>query len=41
VIVYNYNDYYVAQLDDGNFPGGVFGVELQVKYYLDSFNEWN
>jgi hypothetical protein len=41
LIVYNYNDFYVAQLDDGNFPGGVFGAELPVKYYLDSFNQFN
>jgi hypothetical protein len=41
LVVYNYNDYYVYQLDDGSFPGGVFGAELPMKYYLDSFNQFN
>ncbi len=41
VIVRNYNDYYVYQLDDGSFPGGVFGAELPMKYFLDSFNTFN
>jgi hypothetical protein len=41
IIVRNYNDYFVYQLDDGSFPGGVFGAELPMKYYLDSFNQFN
>jgi hypothetical protein len=41
VIVRNYNDYYVYQLDDGSFPGGVFGAELPMKYFLDSFKQFN
>jgi hypothetical protein len=41
LVVYNYNDFYVYQLDDGSFPGGVYGAELPMKYYLDSFNQFN
>jgi hypothetical protein len=41
IIARNYNDYYVYQLDDGAFPGGVFGAELPMKYFLDSFNQFN
>ena len=41
LIVRNYNDYYVYQLDDGAFPGGVYGAELPMKYTLDSFNQFN
>jgi hypothetical protein len=37
IIVRNYNDDVVTQLDDGAFPGGAYGVELPVKYFLDAF----
>ena len=37
IIVRNYNDDVVAQLDDGAFPGGAYGAELPVKYFLDAF----
>ncbi len=41
IIVDNYNDDLVHQLDDGNDPGGAYGDELQMKYYLDSFDLYN
>jgi hypothetical protein len=41
VIVRNYNDYFVYQLDDGAFPGGVYGAELPMKYVLDAFKYYN
>lgn len=41
LIVRNYNDYFVYQLDDGAFPGGVYGAELPMKYTLDSFTYFN
>jgi len=41
LIVYNYNDFYVAQQDDGAFPGGVFRAELPIKYTLDAFAMFN
>jgi len=37
IIVRAYNDDVVTQLDDGAFPGGAYGVELPVKYFLDAF----
>ena len=40
LIVRAYNDDVVAQLDDGAFPGGAYGLELPVKYMLDSFNQY-
>jgi hypothetical protein len=41
VIVRNYNDYVVAQLDDGAFPGGAYPTLLPVKFFLDSFDAFN
>jgi hypothetical protein len=41
VIVRNFNDYVVAQLDDGAFPGGAYPTLLPVKFFLDSFNTFN
>jgi hypothetical protein len=41
VIVRQYNDDVVNQLDDGSQPGGAYGDELPMKYYLDSFNLYN
>ena len=41
VIVRNYNDYVVFQLDDGAFPGGAYGALLPMKYFLDAFNTYN
>jgi hypothetical protein len=41
VIVRNYNDYLVYQLDDGAFPGGVYPAELPMKFFLDSFTYYN
>jgi hypothetical protein len=40
-IVYNYNDDLVTELDDGSQPGGAYGDELQMKYYLDAFALYN
>ncbi len=41
IIVRNYTDDVVFQMDDGAFPGGAFGAELPMKYFLDSFNYYN
>jgi hypothetical protein len=41
VIVRAYNDDVVYNLDDGAFPGGAYGLELPVKYYLDAFSQFN
>jgi len=41
IIVRAYNDDVVFNLDDGAFPGGAFGAELPMKYYLDSFAQFN
>jgi hypothetical protein len=41
VIVRKYTDDVIFQLDDGAFPGGAFSYELPMKYYLDSFNQFN
>lgn len=41
IILRNYNDYVVYQLDDGAFPGGAYGALLPMKYFLDSFNTYN
>jgi hypothetical protein len=41
IIVRAYNDDVVYNLDDGAFPGGAYGAELPMKYYLDSFNTYN
>ena len=41
VILRNYNDYVVAQLDDGAFPGGAYSTLLPVKFFLDSFQYFN
>jgi hypothetical protein len=41
VITRNYNDYFVYQLDDGAFPGGVYGAELPMKFFLDAFTYYN
>jgi hypothetical protein len=41
VIVRNYTDDVVYQLDDGAFPGGAFNNELPMKYFLDSFQQYN
>ena len=41
VIVRKYTDDVIFQLDDGAFPGGAYGYELPMKYYLDSFNTYN
>ena len=41
IIVRNYTDYVVYQLDDGAFPGGAYGALLPMKYFLDSFNFYN
>jgi hypothetical protein len=41
IIVRKYNDDVVYNLDDGAFPGGAFGAELPMKYYLDSFSQYN
>ena len=38
VIVRNYTDDVVYQHDDGAFPGGAYGAQLPMKYFLDSFN---
>jgi hypothetical protein len=41
IIVRNYTDDVVFQQDDGAFPGGAYGAELPMKYFLDSFNMYN
>jgi hypothetical protein len=41
VILRNYNDYVVYQLDDGHYPGGAYPTLLPVKYFLDSFHYFN
>jgi hypothetical protein len=41
IIVRAYNDDVVYNLDDGAFPGGAYSAELPMKYYLDSFNQYN
>ena len=41
VIIRNYTDDVIFQLDDGNQPGGAFNAELPMKYFLDSFNQYN
>lgn len=40
IIVRNYNDDVVTQLDDGAFPGSAYGLELPVKYFLDAFTTY-
>jgi hypothetical protein len=41
IIVRAYNDDVVYNLDDGAFPGGAYGDELPMKYYLDAFTQYN
>jgi hypothetical protein len=41
VIVRNYTDDVIYQQDDGAFPGGAYGAELPMKYYLDAFAQYN
>jgi hypothetical protein len=41
IIIRAYNDDVVYNLDDGAFPGGAFGVELPMKYFLDAYNAYN
>ncbi|MBI5536227.1 MAG: hypothetical protein HY898_26125 [Deltaproteobacteria bacterium] len=41
IILRNYNDFVVYQLDDGHSPGGAYGTLLPVKYFLDSFRYFN
>ncbi len=41
VIIRNYTDDVIFQLDDGNQPGGAFNAELPMKYFLDSFTQAN
>ncbi len=41
VIVRNYTDDVIYQMDDGAFPGGAYQAQLPMKYFLDSFNLYN
>ena len=41
IILRNYNDFVVYQLDDGHSPGGAYGTLLPMKYFLDSFRYFN
>jgi len=41
MIVRQYNDYVVYQLDDGHYPGGAYYAQLPVKYFLDYFKYFN
>lgn len=41
LVVRNFNDDVVAQQDDGSFPGGAYGYELPMKFFLDAFNLYN
>lgn len=37
IVLRDYNDDVVTRLDDGDNPGGAYGLELPVKYMLDAF----
>jgi hypothetical protein len=41
LIIRDYNQDLVNQQDDGNFPGGAYGYELELKYFLDAFTQYN
>ncbi len=41
LIMRNYNDSVVYQLDDGTYPGNAYSRLLPVKYFLDSFRMFN
>jgi hypothetical protein len=41
IIIRAYNDDVVYNLDDGAYPGGAFGVELPMKYFLDAYTQYN
>jgi Met-zincin len=41
VIVRNYTDDVIYQLDDGGFPGGAYNTQLPMKFFLDSFTYFN
>jgi hypothetical protein len=41
VIVRNYTDDVIAQLDDGAYPGGAYSALLPMKFFLDAFNYYN
>ncbi len=41
LIIRQYNQDVVNQQDDGNFPGGAYGYELELKYFLDAYTQYN
>lgn len=41
LIIRQYNQDIVNQQDDGNFPGGAYSYELELKYFLDAFTQYN
>ena len=41
LVVRAYNADIVNQQDDGAFPGGAYGYELEMKYLLDAFTTYN
>ncbi len=41
VIVRNYTDDVIAQLDDGAHPGGAYSALLPMKFFLDAFTYYN
>ncbi len=41
IIVRNYTDDVIFQLDDGAFPGGAYSAQLPMKYFLDAFQTYN
>ncbi len=41
VIVRNYTDDVIYNLDDGAYPGGAYTAQLPMKYFLDSFDTYN
>jgi hypothetical protein len=41
IIIRNYTDDVINQQDDGNFPGGAYGLQLPMKFFLDSFDMFN
>ena len=40
-IIRTYNQDIVNQQDDGAFPGGAYSFELQLKYFLDYYKQYN
>ena len=41
LIIRDFNQDVVNQQDDGNFPGGAYNYELELKYFLDAYTYYN